>query len=79
MGVPTGGGLSNDPAGPGNTTGLSQPSTLTDDTPKNQSSITTSFRTADVPVGAQRLNRHVRFRADYGLYEYTAYVYREPR
>lgn len=27
----------------------------------------------------QRLSRHIRFRADYGLYEYTAYVYREPR
>jgi SAM-dependent methyltransferase len=27
----------------------------------------------------QRLSRHVRLRADYGLYEYTAYVYREPR
>lgn len=26
-----------------------------------------------------RLSRHIRFRADYGLYEYTAYVYREPR
>jgi SAM-dependent methyltransferase len=25
------------------------------------------------------LSRHVRFRADYGLYEYTTYVYREPR
>ncbi|BBO34141.1 hypothetical protein PLANPX_3753 [Lacipirellula parvula] len=27
----------------------------------------------------QRLSRHIRFRADYGLYEYTTYVYREPR
>jgi hypothetical protein len=27
----------------------------------------------------QKLSRHIRFRADYGLYEYTAYVYREPR
>ena len=27
----------------------------------------------------QRLSRHVRLRADYGLYEYTAYVYRESR
>jgi SAM-dependent methyltransferase len=27
----------------------------------------------------ERLSRHVQFRADYGLYEYTAYVYREPR
>ena len=27
----------------------------------------------------QRLSRHIRFRADYGLYDYTAYVYREPR
>jgi SAM-dependent methyltransferase len=27
----------------------------------------------------QRLSRHIRLRADYGLYEYTAYVYREPR
>ena len=25
------------------------------------------------------LSRHFAFRADYGLYEYTAYVYREPR
>ena len=25
------------------------------------------------------LSRHFTFRADYGLYEYTAYVYREPR
>jgi SAM-dependent methyltransferase len=25
------------------------------------------------------VSRHVRFRADYGLYEYTTYVYREPR
>jgi SAM-dependent methyltransferase len=27
---------------------------------------------------AKRLSRHIRIRADYGLYEYTAYVYREP-
>jgi SAM-dependent methyltransferase len=26
-----------------------------------------------------RLSRHFQFRADYGLYEYTTYVYREPR
>jgi SAM-dependent methyltransferase len=26
-----------------------------------------------------RLSRHFRFRQDYGLYEFTAYVYREPR
>jgi hypothetical protein len=25
------------------------------------------------------LSRHFAFRADYGLYEYTTYVYREPR
>ena len=25
------------------------------------------------------LSRHFAFRADYGLYEYTAYVYREPK
>jgi len=27
----------------------------------------------------RRLSRHFQFRADYGLYEYAAYVYREPR
>jgi SAM-dependent methyltransferase len=27
----------------------------------------------------ERLSPHYRFRADYGLYEYTTYVYREPR
>lgn len=27
----------------------------------------------------RRVSRHVCFRADYGLYEYTAYVFREPR
>jgi SAM-dependent methyltransferase len=27
---------------------------------------------------ARRLSRHIRIRADYGLYEYTVYVYREP-
>ena len=27
---------------------------------------------------AGRLSRHIRIRADYGLYEYTVYVYREP-
>lgn len=27
----------------------------------------------------RRVSRHVRLRADYGLYEYTAYVFREPR
>jgi SAM-dependent methyltransferase len=26
-----------------------------------------------------RMSRHFRFRADYGLYEYTTYVFREPR
>ena len=25
------------------------------------------------------VSRHFQFRADYGLYEYTTYVYREPR
>ena len=25
------------------------------------------------------LSRHFRIRSDYGLYEYTAYVYKEPR
>jgi hypothetical protein len=37
------GAFSNAPFGPGNTTGLSQPSAVIDETPKNQSSITTSF------------------------------------
>jgi hypothetical protein len=27
----------------------------------------------------RKLSRHFRFRADYGLYEFTTYVYREPR
>ncbi len=27
---------------------------------------------------SKRLSRHIRIRADYGLYEYTVYVYREP-
>jgi SAM-dependent methyltransferase len=30
-------------------------------------------------VVRDRLSRHYRFRSDYGLYEYTTYVYREPR